>query len=207
MFEPKHSSAAIEASSMRELVQSHASRVGWAKAITSNCIALMFCLVAFGVFRAYDVSQESLPGDAELAANFFAHEAAFDELEQMLSADRRSLGGKGNAEIDLATIAGLDASAVRLGMYRRLLQEISVADLHYFPDSGKLILVPDGEENPERLSVSYVYLPDAQPRSFVRHHGSYLHGPGEDIVTRDRRLKSSWFLRHEVTIQVAVTPY
>jgi hypothetical protein len=206
MFEPKHSSAAIEAS-MRELVQSHAGRVDWAKAITSNCIALMFCLLAFGVFRAYDVSQGNRPGDAALTANFFAHEAAFDQLVQMLSADRRSLAGKGNAAIDLATMARLDANAERLGTYRRLLQQISVADLRYIPGSGKLILVPDGEENPERPSESYVYLPHAQPQSFVQHHGYYLHGPGVDIVTRDSRLKSSWFIRHEITIEVAVTPY
>jgi hypothetical protein len=206
MFEPKHSSAAI-AATMRELVQSHAGRVDWAKAITSNCIALMFCLVAFGVFHAYDVSQGNRPGDAELTANFFAHEAAFDELVQMLSTDRRSLVGKGTAAIDLATMGRRDTNVVHLGTYRRLLQQISVADFRYFPGSGKLILVPDGEESPERPSESYVYLPDAQPQSFVQHHGYYVHGPGVDIITRDSRLKSSWFIRHEITIEIAVTPY
>jgi hypothetical protein len=156
-------------------------------AATATFIALMFGPLILVLFDAYEVNQPIHLGDAELTANFLAHEAAFDQLVQMVSTDRKSSAGK--------------------GVYRPLLRQISVADLQYFPDSGTLILVPDGEENQERPSESYVYLPGAQPESFLQHHGYYLHGPGVDIVTRDSRLKGSWFIRHELTMEVAVTPY
>ncbi|HUA23517.1 MAG TPA: hypothetical protein VMA54_05340 [Steroidobacteraceae bacterium] len=154
---------------------------------TATLIALMFGPLVLVLFYAYEVDRAARPSDAELTANFLAHESTLDRLAQMLSADGRSPAGKDT--------------------YRRLLRQISVADLHYFPDSGTLILVPDGEENRERPSESYVYLPNAQPESFIQHHGYYLHGPGVDIITRDSRLKGSWFIRHELTMQVAVTPY
>jgi hypothetical protein len=187
MFEPKHTCAAIEPPTC-ELV--HARRVVEAPqkwSWTATFIALMFGPLLLVLFEAYDVNQADRPSDAELTANFLAHEAAFDRLVQMLSTDRGSVAGK--------------------GAYRRLLQQISVADLHYFADSGKIILVPDGEENRERPSESYVYLPNAQPDSFIQHHGYYMHAPGVDTVTRDSRLKGSWFIRHEITMEVAVTPY
>ena len=169
--------------------------------------ALMLGLLALGVLGAYHANRENGPGDAALSSNFFAHEAAFDELVQMLSADRRGLAAKGTTAIDLTTMAGLDTDAARLETYGRLLQQISVANFRYDPGSGRLILVPDGEENPERPSESYVYLPHGRPQSFVQHHGYYLHGPGVDILTGDRPLKGSWFIRHEIAIQVAVAPY
>jgi hypothetical protein len=207
MFEPKRSCDAIEAA-MCELAPVRRTggmpfELSWA----ATLIALMFGLSALAVFDAYDGSRADRPGEATLAANFFAHEAAFDELARMLAVDRRSLAAQDTGAIDIATLARLDHSAPRLAMYGRLLRQISVVDLRYFPASGKLILVPDGEESPQRPSQSYVYLPHAQPESFVQHHGYYLDGPGMDIVTRDRRLKSSWFIRREITIEVAVTPY
>ena len=187
MFEPKRTCAAIEGP-MCELAHARrAADVPHKWSWTATFIALMFGPLLLVLFEAYDVDQAGRPSDAELTANFLAHEAAFDQLVRMLSTDRESVAGKGT--------------------YKRLLQQISVADLHYFPDSGKIILVPDGEENQERASESYVYLPNAQPESFIQHHGYYLHAPGVDIVTRDSRLKGSWFIRHELTMEVAVTPY
>ena len=177
---------------------------GWWAAIW---LVLMFGLLALGVLEAHHVNQENRLGDEALTANFFAHEAAFDELVQLLSAERRSLRGKGTTTIDLTAMAGLDPNAAHVETYRRLMQQISVADLRYFPGSGKLVLVPDGEQKLERPSESYVYLPHGRPQSFVQHHGYYLHGPGVDILTGDRQLKRSWFIRHEITIAVAVTPH
>jgi hypothetical protein len=170
-------------------------------------IALVFCLLALSVLDTYDVNQGNQPTDEVLTTNFVAHEAAFDELVQMLSADHASLAAKGAAVVDLTTLAGLDTNAVRSRMYRRLLQQISVADLRYFPGSGKLILVPDGQENLERPSKFYLYLPRARPQSFVQHHAYYWRGPGVDILTGDRPLKGLWYIRHELTIEVAVIPY
>lgn len=187
MFEPKHSCAAIAAPTCELVHARNVAVVPHKWSWTAAFIALMFGPLLIVLFEAYGVDQAGRPSDAELTANFLAHEAAFDQLAQILSTDRGSVTGRGT--------------------YKRLLQQISVADLRYFPDSGKIILVPDGEENQERPSESYVYLPNAQPESFIQHQGYYLHAPGADIVTRDSRLKGSWFIRHELTMEVAVTPY
>lgn len=173
----------------------------------ATCIALVVGLVTLSIFGGYEVNQVSGPSDEELTTNFFAHETAFDELVHMLAVDYPSLGDKGAATIDPATMDRLETRSERLATYRRLLRQISVADLRYFPRSGKLVLVPNGQENPGRPSKSYVYLPHGQPQSFVQHHAYYWRGPGVDIVTGDRRLEGFWFIRHEMTIAVAVTPY
>ena len=176
----------------------------WAAAFYAT---LVFGLLTISVFGAYDINQRSQPGDEELMSDFFAHEATFDELVRMLSSDSASLAAKGPAGVDLATMTKLDANSLRVGMYRRLLRQISVADLRYFPDSGNIILVPEGQENLQRPSRSYVYLPHAQPQSFVQHHGYYWRGPGLNILTGDLPLRAGWFIRHDMTIEVAVTPY
>lgn len=197
MFEPKCSQA--------PQFKTHVSHNWlWAAAFY---VALVLGLLTVGVFGTYGINQRSQPGDEQLMSDFFAHEATFDELVRMLSSDAASLGAKGPADVDLTTITKLDAKPLRVGMYRRLLQQISVADLHYFPESGKIILVPDGQENLEQPSKSYVYLPHAQPQPFVQHHGYYWRGPGVDILTGDLPLKAGWFIRHDMTIEVAVTPY
>ncbi|MGB6486060.1 MAG: hypothetical protein WBE91_04180 [Steroidobacteraceae bacterium] len=208
---------------MCELVEGHERRADCAEGATPRArksagvthkglwaaigIALLFSLFTLSVFGTYDVNQRSQPDDEELTTDFFAHEAAFDELVRMLSTDYPSLAAKGAGAIDLATIARLDTNSVRFGIYRHLLQQISVADLRYFPGSGKLILLPDGQENLEEPSESYVYLSHAQPQAFVQHHGYYWRGPGVDILTGDLPLRAGWFIRHDMTIEVAVTPY
>lgn len=176
----------------------------WAAAA---CVALVLGLLTVSVFGAYDINQRSQPDDQELMSDFFAHRATFDELVRMLSSDAASLAAKGPAGVDLATMTKLDAKSPRVGTYRRLLQQISVADFRYFPDSGTIILVPEGQENLEQPSKFYVYLPHAQPQSFVQHHGYYWRGPGVDILTGDVPLRAGWFIRHDMTIEVAVTPY
>lgn len=170
-------------------------------------IALVLGLSTLAVLGIYDVNKENQPSDEALAANFLAHEARFDELVQMLATGHPSPGAEGASEIDLATVARLDKDGARFGIYRGLLRQISVADLRYFPDSGKLVLVPDGEEDLERPSTSYLYLPRAQPQSLVQHHGYGWRGPGVYTLTGDRPLKGFWFIHHDMTIEVAVTAY
>lgn len=194
---------------MSELVQSHERRWACAAGTAAICIAiaLVLGLSTLAVFATYDANQGRQRGDDELRTNFLSHEAAFAQLVQMLVTDYPSPAAEGAPAIDWAAMASADKNAVRLEIYRHLLQQISVADLRYFPDSGKLVLVPDGEENPERPSESYLYLPHAQPQSFVQHHGYYWRGPGVEILTGDLRLKGAWFIRHDMTIEVALTPY
>jgi hypothetical protein len=170
-------------------------------------IALVLGPSTLAVFATYDVNKENQPSDQQLMANFSSHEGRFDELVQMLASDRPSLVAKGASGVDLATVARLDSDAARVRMYRALLREISVADLRYFPDSGKVALVPDGQENVERPFKSYLYLPHAQPQSLVQHHGYNWREPGMSIITSDRPLKGRWFIHHEMPIEVAVTPY
>jgi hypothetical protein len=159
------------------------------------------------VYDTHDIDQGNRPSDAELTANFFSHQQKFDELVQMLAEDQPGPAAQGATAIDLATMASLETSRVRFETYRRLLQQISVSDLRYFPDSGKLVLVPDGRENPGRLSKSYLYRPHGQAQSPVQHHEYDWHQPGVYILTSDRPLKGFWFIHHDAMIEVAVSPY
>lgn len=179
---------------------------GWWAAICAM-IALVFGLLTVGFFATYDVDQNKQPSDEELTIDFFSHEAIFDELVQILAMDRPTLAAKGATVVDLATMARLDTNAIRIGMYRGLLRQISVADLRYFTESGKLILVPDGQKNPERPPKSYLYLPHGRPQSLVPYYGSDWRAPGMYILIGDRPLKGAWFIHHDMTIEVAVPPY
>lgn len=210
---------------MYELVESHERRVdrsagttprarkpaGMAdkRSRTAVCaaLALALALVALAAFSIYDVGRAARPSDEALAANFASHEARFDELVEMLAADRQPLAAKGEASIDLGTIGRVTAGGARFGVYKDLLQQISVDDFHYFPDSGKIVLVPDGEENPERPSTSYRYLPHVRPQSLTRYHGYIWRGPGSYILAGDRSLKGSWFIHDDRALEVAISPY
>ena len=210
---------------MCELLESHERRASYAE--VSACrvrtgagtcdkgswaeiwalIALLLASSTLAVLATHEIDLRSRPSDEELTANFLSHETAFNELVQMLDADRRTLAAEGETPIDLAALSRPDASAARAETYSGLLQQISVADLRYFPDSGKLILLPDRQANPQRPSKSYLYLPHAQPQPMVRHHGYHWRGPGAYVVTGDRPLKGSWFIHHDTMIQVAFSPY
>lgn len=178
----------------------------WVVAVCA-AIAVLLGLPTLTVLSTHVANQENHPSDEELAANFFSHEARFDELVQMLTTDYPRLAAKGDAGIDLTTVASLATNAARSGVYRGLLQQISVEDLRYFPDSGKLVLVPDGQENSERPSKYYLYIPHAQPRSLTPSDGYASRGPGVYVLKGERPLKGSWFIRHDMTIEVAVAPY
>lgn len=170
-------------------------------------IALLLGVSALSLFDAYHVNQENQPGDAKLTTNFYSHEAAFDELVRMLATDNTSLGAGSTAAVDLSAMTGLDPSAARIRMYRRLLRQISVADFRYFPDSGKLMLVPDGQDNPRQPSKFYLYLPHGQPQPLLQDAGYDWHGPGIYFVTGDRRLQGSWFIHHDMTVQIIGLSY
>jgi hypothetical protein len=169
--------------------------------------ALVLGLYALAVLATYDVDRDNEPSDEALTTNLLCHQAGFDELVQMLEADHLSVAATGASAIDLATVARLDKDPERFRMYRGLLRRISVVDLRYFPDSGKLILIPDGQDSLNRQSKFYLYLPQGQPQPLVSYHGSDWRMPGMYIRTGDRRLKGNWFVHHEMTLEEAVAPY
>lgn len=178
-----------------------------ARAAMWALFALLLGLSALGVFDTRYVNQQNRPSDAQLRSNFLSHEAAFEDLVRMLDRDKPTLAAGRTAVIDLSALAGLGTSAARTGRYRRLLRRISVADFRYFTDSGKLILVPDGQQDLRRPSKSYLYLPHGQPQPFVQDHGYDWRGPGIYLVTGDRPLRGPWFIHHDMTMELAGLPY
>jgi hypothetical protein len=170
-------------------------------------ITLLLGPSILAVLATYNVNQRNRPSEEELAADFFSHETTFDELVQRLDADRGAVGPERETPIDFAALSRLSKNAVRMDTYRGLLRQISVADFRYFPNSGKLILLPDRPASLQRPSKSYLYLPHAQPQPLVRHHGYYWRGPGVYILTGDRPLKGSWFIQYDTVMPVAFVPY
>lgn len=189
---------------MCELVECHGRG---ARAAVCAAFALVLGLMTLAALFTYDAGRVGQPGDEELTANFLSREAGFDELVHMLAADRPRLAAQGGVSIDLETVARLTANAARFRIYRDLLQQISVEDLRYFPASGKLVLVPDGAENVERPSKAYLYLPHAQPQALTQYHGYTWRGPGSYVLAGDRPLKGRWFIHHDTTQEVAISPY
>ena len=111
------------------------------------------------VLSTHVANQENHPSDEELAANFFSHEARFDELVQMLTTDYPRLAAKGDAGIDLTTVASLATNAARSGVYRGLLQQISVEDLRYFPTPGSSSSCPTARRiRRDPQSTTFTYL-------------------------------------------------
>lgn len=172
-----------------------------------TAVALMLALAALAAFSACHVSRDNRSDDERLATNFRSHEAGFDRLAQMLIADYPHAAATGRGGIDLAAMTRLGTNAARFRMYRCVLQQISVADLRYLPDSGKLVLLPEGRQNQERPSTSYFYAPHVQSQSLLRDHGYSRRGPGMYDFTDDRPLRGSWFIHHDVAIKVAIAPF
>lgn len=170
-------------------------------------IALVLGLFLLAVSATYEVNRKNEPSDEALTTNFLSHEARFDELVRMLASDQLSAAAIEATGIDRATGARLDENPARVTVYSGLLRQISVVDFRYFPDSGRLILVPDGQDNLEGPSKFYLYLPHGQPQPLVPYYGSDWRTPGIYILTGDRQLRGSWFIHHEKTMQVAVPPY
>lgn len=189
---------------MSELVECHGRG---ARAAVCAASALVLGLMTLAALFTCSTGRAGQPSDEELTANFLSREAGFDELVQMLAADRPRLTAQGSVSIDLETVARATTNAARFRIYRDLLQQISVEDLRYFPGSGKLVLVPDGEENVERPSKAYLYLPHAQPRALTQYQGYTWRGPGSYVLAGDRPLKGHWFIHHDMTEEVAISPY
>jgi hypothetical protein len=171
-------------------------------------IALFLVALALTLVAGYSVNRRNQPSDEELTANFLSHESKFDELVEMLDSDRRSLRLGARESIDLAELSAVLVSAARRDAYKGLLQQISVADLRYFPGSGKVILLPAaGQTNIEGSSKSYVYMMGGQPQPVIAHHGYYYRGPGVYFVTGDRQIKGPWFIHYDTMIALAFSPY
>lgn len=175
---------------------------------TSTCVlvALLLGPVAAALWANYTVAQLDVPGDQALAENFFAHEKSFAELVLMLNADRAELSRAHAGTIDLAALKKVLEHA-RAEKYVAGLNTISVADLRYFPDSGRLALLPKGvSANIAAEAKSYLYLASGEPEPLARYD-SHWRGPGTYILTGDCPLKQPWFIHHNATIRVAFLPY
>jgi len=178
----------------------------WVPVLVS--IALFLVPLALAMFADYSINRRNQPSDEELTENFLSHEAQFDELLEMLDSDRRSVPLEGGESIDLSGLSAVLASAARTDLYKGLLRQIRVADLRYFPGSGKVVLLPAaGQTNVEGSSKSYVYMMGGQPQPVVAHHGYYLRGPAVYFVTGDRHVKGAWFIHYDTMIALAFSPY
>ncbi|MGH8316699.1 MAG: hypothetical protein ACREUL_01815 [Steroidobacteraceae bacterium] len=163
--------------------------------------------MASAVVGNYMSSEGNRPSDDELTENFLSHEGQFDEVVEMLTADRRTLRLESDKVIDLKSLSILLPSAARMDVYRGLLQQISVADLRYFPGTGKVILLlKPGEEDAWGSSKSYVYLPDGEPQPLIQQHGYYWRGPALTFLTGDWRIRGNWFVHYNMAISLRFSP-
>jgi hypothetical protein len=171
-------------------------------------IPLFLTPLLLALLATYTVNQQNQPGDEELASNFLSHQAAFEELVEMLLLDCRDLRLERGEVNDLKMLSTALDNARRVDKYKDLLKQISIAELRYFPSSGRLILLPDGAHRTGKgSSKSYVYLPDGLPEPLVKHHGYYLRGPGVSFLTGDRRIKGDWYIHYDTMITLAFSPY
>ncbi len=179
------------------------SRVAVLVLITSSLAPAALTTVA-----THAINQRNQPSDAELSENLLAHETKFNELVEMLDSDCRSLPTAAGESIDLAGLSAVVTSAARKDIYKRLLRQISVADLRYFPGSGRLILLPaTAQTNIQGSSKSYVYMAGGQQQPVVAHPGYSWRGPGLHFLTGDRRIEGFWYIHYDATITLAFSPY
>jgi hypothetical protein len=171
-------------------------------------IALVLAPLLLTLLAAHTVNQQNRPSDEELANNFLSHQAAFEELVDMLGFDCRALRPERRDIKNLETLSRVIDSTGRMDIYKDRLQRISVADLRYFPNSGKLFLLPiTAHRIAEGSSKSYEYLPGGRPDPLVEHHGYHWRGSGVYLLTGDRRIKGDWYIHHDTMITVAFSPY
>ena len=154
------------------------------------------------------INQRNQPSDEQLSDNLLAHETKFNELVEMLDSDCRSLPPGAGGSIDLAGLSAVVTSTTRKDTYKRLLRQISVGDLRYFPRSGRLILLPAAAQTGiQGSSKSYVYMAGGQPQPVVAHSGYNWRGPGLHFLTGDRRVEGLWFIHYDTMITLAFSPY
>jgi hypothetical protein len=170
-------------------------------------ITLFLAPAALTIGATHTISQRNQPSDEELMKNLLAHEAKFAELVQMLDSDCGSLPPGAGESIDLPGLSAV-VSAARMDLYKRLLRQILVADLRYFPGSGKLILLPTAAQtNIGGSSKSYAYMAGGQPQPVVANQGYTWRGPGLYFLAGDRRIKGFWFIHYDTMIMLAFSPY
>ena len=163
---------------------------------------------ALTTVATHAINQRNQPSDEQLSENLLAHETQFNELVEMLDSDCRSLTTAAGESIDLAGLSAVVTSAARRDIYERLLRQISVADLRYFPSSGRLILLPAAAPtNIQGSSKSYVYMADGQQQPVVVHPGYNWRGPGLHYLTGDRRVEGFWYIHYDTQITLAFLPY
>jgi hypothetical protein len=171
-------------------------------------ITLFLAPAALTTVARHTINQRSQPSDEELSQNLLAHETKFNELVEMLASDCRSLPPGAGESIDLAGLSAVVTSDARMAIYKRLLRQILVTDLRYFPGSGRLILLPvAAQTNIRGSSKSYAYIVGGQPQPVVVHHGYNWRGPGMYFVTGDRWVKGFWFIHYDTMITLAIAPY
>jgi len=175
---------------------------------TLALIALLLAPAVLTTVATETINRSNEPSDAELSENLAAHEIQFNELVAMLTLDCRGVSAGAGESLDLRAVSEVVTDVARKDTYTRLLREISVADLRYFPDSGKLILVPaDAHTDIWGSSKSYAYWAGGQPQPIVAHHGYNPRGTGSYVLTGDRRVKGSWFIHYDTVIRLGVAPY
>jgi hypothetical protein len=171
-------------------------------------ITLLLAPVVLTIVAGLTLNQRNGPSDQDLLENLLAHEAQFNELVAMLTSDCRSVPPGAGESIDLAGVSAVVTNAARKDTYERLLREISVTDLRYFPGSGRLVLMPAAAgKNIRGSSKSYVYTADGQPQPAVAQYGYHSRAPGLYFLTGDRRVKGSWFIHYDTVIRLGVSPY
>jgi hypothetical protein len=165
--------------------------------------------LALTLLAAWSVNARTQPNDEALTANFLSHEAKFDELIRMLVSDVRRLPLEGPQSVDLAGLSAALGSGARTQAYVVALRQISVADLRYFPASGKVILRPAGVQTTVEgsSSKSYVFMMSGRPEPLAAHQGYYRRGPALYFVSGDRHLKGGWFVHYDTAIALAFSPY
>lgn len=177
----------------------------WATA----CLLVIFLLgpvVVVSLAICTSAHQDS-PGDQELSAGFFAHEAAFDNLVAMLDADREALSATRATVIDLGALRKLLTHA-RSEQYAAAFNDIPVINLRYFPASGKLFLLPPGIPADTAGGVkSYLHSCNGKPQPLIKHHGYSFRTPGIYLLSGDQPLRQCWFIHHNSSFKVAFAPY
>jgi hypothetical protein len=171
-------------------------------------ITLLLAPVVLTIVTGLTLNQRNGLSDQDLLENLLAHETKFNELVAMLTSDCRSVARGPGESIDLAGVFAVVTSAARKDTYERLLREISVTDLRYFPGSGRLVLMPAAARtNIRGSSKSYVYTAGGQPQPVVAHDGYNWRGPGLYFLTGDRRVKGSWFIHYDTVIKLGFSAY
>jgi hypothetical protein len=197
----------LEGQMSHDLATSRRSSDTWGVAALV-LITLFIAPAVLTIVTIHTISQRDQPGDEQLIENLRVHEAEFDELVQMLNSDCRSLPAGAGEFIDLARLSSLVTSVSRREMYKRLLRQIFVTDLRYFPGTGKLMLLPAGTQtNIDAASKTYIYRVGGQPQPVVARQGHNWRGPGLYFRTGDRQLKGFWFIHYDMTITLALSPY